>query len=141
MSLPYHNSHSTLRPLIRTALTARSCHQQAEKNRAAAAAAQAGNNARPNASGSMRLYVGSLHFNITEDMLKGIFEPFGKIDDIQLIMDSQTGRSRGYGFLTVRRGRRRRVAGYTAAGGRRCARGLRCGVLGGSLRRRGTVVL
>ncbi|XP_043209254.1 RNA-binding protein 39-like isoform X1 [Amphibalanus amphitrite] len=73
---------------------------QAEKNRAAAAAAQAGNTARPNASGSMRLYVGSLHFNITEEMLKGIFEPFGKIDDIQLIMDSQTGRSRGYGFLT-----------------------------------------
>ncbi|XP_037076998.1 RNA-binding protein 39-like [Pollicipes pollicipes] len=74
---------------------------QAEKNRAAAAAAAAGPaTARPDARGSMRLYVGSLHFNITEDMLKGIFEPFGKIDDIQLIMDSQTGRSKGYGFLT-----------------------------------------
>ncbi len=30
-------------------------------------------------SGPMRLYVGSLHFNITEEMLKGIFEPFGKV--------------------------------------------------------------
>ena len=30
-------------------------------------------------TGPMRLYVGSLHFNITEDMLKGIFEPFGKV--------------------------------------------------------------
>ena len=30
-------------------------------------------------SGPMRLYVGSLHFNITEDMLRGIFEPFGKV--------------------------------------------------------------
>jgi RNA-binding protein 39 len=49
----------------------------------------------------MRLYVGSLHFNITEDMLRGIFEPFGKIDNIQLIMDPETGRSKGYGFLTV----------------------------------------
>jgi RNA-binding protein 39 len=49
-----------------------------------------------------RLYVGSLHFNITEDMLRGIFEPFGKIDNIQLIMDSDTGRSKGYGFITVR---------------------------------------
>lgn len=48
----------------------------------------------------MRLYVGSLHFNITEDMLRGIFEPFGKIDNIQLIMDSDTGRSKGYGFIT-----------------------------------------
>ena len=32
-----------------------------------------------NINGPMRLYVGSLHFNITEDMLKGIFEPFGKV--------------------------------------------------------------
>ena len=30
-------------------------------------------------TGPMRLYVGSLHFNITEEMLKGIFEPFGKV--------------------------------------------------------------
>jgi len=35
----------------------------------------------------MKLYVGSLHFNITEEMLRGIFEPFGKIQSIQLIID------------------------------------------------------
>lgn len=52
--------------------------------------------------GPMRLYVGSLHFNITEDMLRGIFEPFGKIDVIQLIMDPETNRSKGYGFITVK---------------------------------------
>ena len=49
----------------------------------------------------MRLYIGSLHFNITEEMLKGIFEPFGKIQQLQLIMDTETGRSKGYGFVTV----------------------------------------
>ncbi|KAK7067779.1 RNA-binding protein 39 [Halocaridina rubra] len=70
---------------------------QAEKNRAASIAAVQDQKA---ASGPMRLYVGSLHFNITEDMLRGIFEPFGKIDHIQLIMDSETGRSKGYGFIT-----------------------------------------
>ena len=48
----------------------------------------------------MRLYIGSLHFNITEEMLKGIFEPFGKIQQLQLIMDTETGRSKGYGFVT-----------------------------------------
>lgn len=48
---------------------------QAEKNRAAAAA----NNLQKGSSGPMRLYVGSLHFNITEEMLRGIFEPFGKV--------------------------------------------------------------
>lgn len=71
---------------------------QAEKNRQ-------GNTAAPmmmptDLKGPMRLYVGSLHFNITEDMLRGIFEPFGKIDSIQLIMDPETGRSKGYGFIT-----------------------------------------
>ena len=53
-----------------------------------------------NEKGPMRLYVGSLHFNITEDMLQGIFEPFGKIQSIQLITDPETGRSKGYGFIT-----------------------------------------
>lgn len=37
------------------------------------------NNLQKGSSGPMRLYVGSLHFNITEDMLRGIFEPFGKV--------------------------------------------------------------
>uniref|UniRef100_A0A3B3UBU0 RNA binding motif protein 39a n=1 Tax=Poecilia latipinna TaxID=48699 RepID=A0A3B3UBU0_9TELE len=50
--------------------------------------------------GPMRLYVGSLHFNITEEMLRGIFEPFGRIENIQLMMDSETGRSKGFGFIT-----------------------------------------
>ncbi|XP_027970628.1 probable RNA-binding protein 23 isoform X2 [Eumetopias jubatus] len=69
---------------------------QAEKNRLAAMA----NNLQKGNSGPMRLYVGSLHFNITEDMLRGIFEPFGKIDNIVLMKDSDTGRSKGYGFIT-----------------------------------------
>ncbi|KAJ8259571.1 hypothetical protein GJAV_G00170970 [Gymnothorax javanicus] len=69
---------------------------QAEKNRAAAMA----NNLQKGSAGPMRLYVGSLHFNITEDMLRGIFEPFGRIESIQLMMDSETARSKGYGFIT-----------------------------------------
>ena len=50
---------------------------QAEKNRLASMASAM----QPVTSktGPMRLYVGSLHFNITEDMLRGIFEPFGKV--------------------------------------------------------------
>ncbi|XP_013778541.1 RNA-binding protein 39-like isoform X1 [Limulus polyphemus] len=71
---------------------------QAEKNRAAASA----NNLQKGNTGPMRLYVGSLHFNITEDMLKGIFEPFGKIDKIELVRDTETARSKGYGFITFR---------------------------------------
>lgn len=48
----------------------------------------------------MRIYVGSLHYNITEAMLRGIFEPFGAIDSINLLKDPDTQLSRGYGFLT-----------------------------------------
>jgi RNA-binding protein 39 len=37
--------------------------------------------------GPMRLYVGSLHVNITEEMLRGIFEPFGRIQSLSLTRD------------------------------------------------------
>jgi len=71
---------------------------QAEKNRV-------GNyymerNPAKQEKGPMRLYVGSLHFNINEEMLRGIFEPFGSIQSITLMMDYETGRSKGYGFVT-----------------------------------------
>jgi len=49
----------------------------AERNRIASAAAAA-MKAAASATGPMRLYVGSLHYNITEEMLRGIFDPFGK---------------------------------------------------------------
>lgn len=55
---------------------------QAEKNRAAAMA----NNLQKGTAGPMRLYVGSLHFNITEDMLRGIFEPFGRVKDTSVML-------------------------------------------------------
>ncbi|XP_075685044.1 putative RNA-binding protein 23 isoform X2 [Rhinoderma darwinii] len=51
---------------------------QAEKNRLAAIASLQRENTR-----DMCVYVGSLHFNITEDMLRGIFEPFGKFADAE----------------------------------------------------------
>lgn len=71
---------------------------QAEKNRTAQSDDRMMH--RPTERGPMKLYVGSLHFNITEEMLRGIFEPFGQIQSIQLIMDQETGRSKGYGFIT-----------------------------------------
>ncbi|XP_065221824.1 RNA-binding protein 39-like isoform X4 [Planococcus citri] len=70
---------------------------QAEKNRIGNTMPNLMPRAHP---GPVRLYVGSLHYNITEDMLRGIFEPFGKIDSIMLMCDPETGRSKGYGFVT-----------------------------------------
>ncbi|KAL3320569.1 RNA-binding protein 39 [Cichlidogyrus casuarinus] len=48
---------------------------------------------------SLNLYVGSLHYNISEESIRGIFEPFGKIESVKLIRDPVTMRSQGYGFV------------------------------------------
>ena len=69
---------------------------QSEKNKIAAAQMTL----QRAAQGPTKLYVGSLHENITEDMLKGIFSPFGKIEQVQIIKDAATGVSKGYAFIT-----------------------------------------
>lgn len=45
-----------------------------------------------------RLYVGNIHFSITEGDLQNVFEPFGELEFVQLQKEEQ-GRSRGYGFV------------------------------------------
>ncbi|OBZ85968.1 RNA-binding protein rsd1 [Choanephora cucurbitarum] len=71
---------------------------EAEKNRLAM-------QAQRNAMGLMqepsyqRLYVGSLHFSLTEDDVRQIFEPFGPLDFVNLHKDTETGRSKGFGFI------------------------------------------
>src|ERR1700680_1157904 len=49
----------------------------------------------------MKLYVGNLSFDITERTLRELFEPFGTVSEVKLIMDRETGQSRGFGFVTV----------------------------------------
>ncbi|KAK1274907.1 Polyadenylate-binding protein RBP47C [Acorus gramineus] len=46
-----------------------------------------------------KLYVGNLHFNITEDQLKQVFEPFGPVELVQLPLDPETGQCKGFGFV------------------------------------------
>jgi len=47
----------------------------------------------------LRLYVGSLHFNLTESDIKQVFEVFGELEFVDLHRDSMTGRSKGYAFI------------------------------------------
>lgn len=47
-----------------------------------------------------RVYVGSLHTGINEEMLRSLFEPFGPIIRLELMRDRTTGLSRGYAFIT-----------------------------------------
>ena len=48
--------------------------------------------------------MGSLHYNINEQMLKAVFEPFGQVEHVLIARDPETGISRQYGFIEVRRG-------------------------------------
>ncbi|RUS20336.1 hypothetical protein BC937DRAFT_95466 [Endogone sp. FLAS-F59071] len=77
---------------------------EAEKNRLALQAEQTVAIAKPIDMSYHRLYVGSIHFNLTEDDLKQIFEPFGPLEFVNLHKDPETGRSRGFAFIQYKNG-------------------------------------
>ncbi len=47
-----------------------------------------------------KLFVGGLSFNTTDDELRDGFAGFGEIVEAKVIVDRETGRSRGFGFVT-----------------------------------------
>ena len=49
---------------------------------------------------SNKLFVGGLAWATTDASLKAAFEPFGEVVDAKVILDRETGRSRGFGFVT-----------------------------------------
>lgn len=49
---------------------------------------------------SKRLFVGGLSWGTTDEDLRAAFERFGEIVDSAVIKDRETGRSRGFGFVT-----------------------------------------
>ncbi len=49
----------------------------------------------------MKLYVGNLSFDTTENDLQELFEQFGKVTDVGLVTDRATARSRGFAFVTM----------------------------------------
>ena len=48
-----------------------------------------------------RIYVGNLPFSATEEELNTIFGEYGEVSNVDIIMDRQTGRSRGFGFVEM----------------------------------------
>lgn len=61
-------------------------------------------------SSSVRLYVGSLHFNLTEDDIRQVFEPFGELEYVDLHRDPGTNRSKGYAFVQYKKGEDAKMA-------------------------------
>jgi cold-inducible RNA-binding protein len=53
---------------------------------------------------SKKLFVGGLAWETTNDGLRAAFEPFGAITEAVVITDRETGRSRGFGFVTFEDG-------------------------------------
>lgn len=47
-----------------------------------------------------KLYVGNFPYDVTESQLRDLFEPYGEIEELALIMDRDTGRAKGFGFIT-----------------------------------------
>ena len=47
-----------------------------------------------------KLFVGSLSWDTNDDGLHAAFSPFGEISEAIVISDRDTGRSRGFGFVT-----------------------------------------
>lgn len=50
---------------------------------------------------STKLYVGNLSFDVTEDDLRNMLSPHGPVNEINVIMDRETGRARGFAFVTM----------------------------------------
>ena len=50
---------------------------------------------------STKLYVGNLSYDTTENDLQDLFAPHGTVLGAELIMDKMSGRSRGFGFVTM----------------------------------------
>ena len=49
----------------------------------------------------MNIFVASLNFSSTDDDLQRLFEQFGQVDSAKVILDRETGRSRGFGFVEM----------------------------------------
>jgi len=48
-----------------------------------------------------RLYVGNLSYDASTDSLRQAFEEIGEVTDVHIAMDRDSGRSRGFGFVTM----------------------------------------
>ena len=68
-----------------------------------------------------KIFVGNLDFGATEESLRSLFEPYGTVESVNLVVDRDTGRSRGFAFIEMADGdANKAIAGLngTDVGGR-----------------------
>lgn len=49
----------------------------------------------------MNIYVGNLNYKVNENDLAELFEEYGSVSSSKIIMDKFSGRSKGFGFVTM----------------------------------------
>ncbi|MEM9919128.1 MAG: RNA-binding protein [Bacteroidota bacterium] len=49
----------------------------------------------------MNIFVAKLNYDTTEDTVRHLFEGYGEVESVKIIMDKFTGRSKGYGFVEM----------------------------------------
>jgi RNA recognition motif-containing protein len=49
-----------------------------------------------------KLYVGNLNYSVSDSDLMKMFEPYGTVESAQVIMDRDTNRSKGFGFVEMK---------------------------------------
>jgi RNA recognition motif-containing protein len=49
----------------------------------------------------MKVYVGNLPWSVTDLDLQNLFAPFGTVESAQVVIDRDSGRSRGFGFVEM----------------------------------------
>jgi RNA recognition motif-containing protein len=48
-----------------------------------------------------KLYVGNLRYSVGDEELQNLFTPYGTVSSAQVVMDRETGRSKGFGFVEM----------------------------------------
>lgn len=49
----------------------------------------------------MNIYVANINFRAQEDQIKELFQQYGEVASVKIVMDRETGRSRGFAFIDM----------------------------------------
>lgn len=49
----------------------------------------------------MKIYVGNMPYSVTSEALSDMFKEYGGVDEATVIMDRETGRAKGFGFVDM----------------------------------------